>query len=355
MESNDELTGAWFGGLTACVHLLVVLVATVLNPGAVLAQIPLLRVLTHSSFDLPKPLLEAFEQSNGVKLAVIKAGDAGEMVNKLILTKAQPIADVVYGIDNALAGKAIAMDVLTPYTGPAAQAASLASLPAPLVPIDLGYVAVNIDKAWFAKNKVAVPSRMQDLVAPLYKNLLVVQHPATSSPGMAFLASAVAAMGEDGAMDWWAKLRANGVKVTKGWSEAYYTHFSRNGGSRPMVVSYASSPAAEMFYAKTKLTEAPIESLELDGLVFQQVEGVALVKGGKQVEVAGQFIEFLRGAQVQQALQSTMWMYPAVPGVPLVSVLQHAVPPKRHQTPAPDVMTARSPNWVARWTQTVLR
>jgi len=356
VKALDGVPGnGWSVGVKAGRHVILAVVTMVLNLNAAYAQAPQLRVLTHSSFDLPKPLLDAFEQSAGVKLTLIKAGDAGEMVNKLILTRAQPIADVVYGIDNALAGKAIAMEVLTSYAGPSARSPSVVSLPAPLVPINFGYVALNVDKDWFAKHKVPLPSSVQELVTPAYKNLLVVPHPATSSPGMAFLASTMGAMGESGALEWWAKLRANGVKVTKGWSEAYYTHFSRNGGSRPMVVSYVSSPAAEMFYAKTKLTEAPIMSLELDGLVFQQVEGVALIKGGKQIEAAGQFIEFLRGMPVQQALQSTMWMYPAVPGAPLDSVLRHAVPPKRHQTPAPDAMTVRGPTWVAQWTQTVLR
>ena len=68
-----------------------------------------LRVMTHSSFDLPKPLLAQFEKDAGVKLQIIKGGAAGEMLNKLILTRAQPVADVVFGIDNALVAKAAAV------------------------------------------------------------------------------------------------------------------------------------------------------------------------------------------------------------------------------------------------------
>lgn len=47
-----------------------------------------LRVLTHSSFAVPKPLLAQFEKQAGVKLRITKTGDAGEMLNKLILTRA---------------------------------------------------------------------------------------------------------------------------------------------------------------------------------------------------------------------------------------------------------------------------
>ncbi|MDZ4128343.1 MAG: thiamine ABC transporter substrate-binding protein, partial [Hydrogenophaga sp.] len=284
-----------------------------------------LRVLTHSSFDLPKELLAQFEKDAGVKLQIVKAGDAGEMVNKLILTRAKPLADVVFGIDNTLLPRAQAANVLDAYSGPAAQRAAAAGMGedagpsgvvAGVVPVDVGYVTLNIDKAWFAQNKLALPTSLQDLTLPAYRKLLVVQNPATSSPGQAFLWSTIAGLGEQAAFDWWASMRANGVKVSKGWTEAYYTDFTRNGGTRPIVVSYASSPAAEVFYAKEKLSESPTANLFLKGAVFRQVEGVALVKGGNPAarEAAGRFIEFMRSAQVQQALQTTMWMFPAEAG-----------------------------------------
>ena len=110
--------------------------AALLTAGLTVAQAADLRVLTHSSFTVPKPLLAQFEKDNGVKLRITKAGDAGEMLNKLILTKANPIADVVYGIDNALAPKALAADVLDSYAGAAVGRKPAAELPAPLVPVD---------------------------------------------------------------------------------------------------------------------------------------------------------------------------------------------------------------------------
>ena len=112
-----------------------------------------LRVMVHSSFSLPKPLIAQFEAENKVKLAITKGGDAGEMLNKLILTKANPIADVVYGIDNTLAQKAIQADILAAYNGPAASKASVVQLPKPIIPVDYGFVSLNIDKAAFAKLK----------------------------------------------------------------------------------------------------------------------------------------------------------------------------------------------------------
>ena len=132
--------------------------------GLAQAQAPMpLRVLTHSSFDLPKELLAQFEKDAGVRLQIVKAGDAGEMTNKLILTKAKPIADVAYGIDNTLLPRALAAGVVEPYTGPAAQRAAAVSMDGGVVPVDFGYVNLNIDKAWFAKKGLALPASLDDL------------------------------------------------------------------------------------------------------------------------------------------------------------------------------------------------
>lgn len=329
-----------------------------LSPAAQAKAPVTLRVLSHSSFDLPKEQLAQFEKDAGVKLQIVKAGDAGEMTNKLILTRVRPIADVVYGIDNTLLPRALAAGVIEPYTGPASQRMSSATLDAGVVPVDYGFVALNIDKAWFAKSGLALPTSLDDLSKPAYAKLLVVQNPATSSPGMAFLQATVAGLGEEKAFDWWKSMRANGVKVVKGWTEAYYTEFTRNGGTRPIVVSYATSPAAEVFYSKEKITESPTANLFLKGGVFRQVEGVALVKGGRPAarEAAGQFIEFLRSAPVQQALQTSMWMYPAEVGAARADLIKrHAVEPSTYDNPASAEAAAKSKAWLQRWTKTVLK
>lgn len=331
-------------------------IASSLAPATGLAQGAELRVITHNSFSLPKPLLAQFEAQAGVRLAIVKAGDAGEMLNKLILTRAQPIADVVFGLDNASIAKAARAGVIDAYTGPAATRAAVAELGFGAVPVDYGYVTLNIDLAWFARQSLAAPASLEDLTRPDYRKLVVVQNPATSSPGFAFLASTIAAFGEDAAFDWWKRLRDNEVKVAKGWSEAYYTDFTRNGGTRPIVVSYASSPAAEVFYSKTPLADAPTRSLSLRGAVFRQVEAVALVKGGAQREAAGQFIEFLRSAAVQEGLQTSMWMLPVEPAAVRADVMRRFAPePDRFDNPTPDQLSDRAADWVQRWTRVVLR
>ena len=327
------------------------------------------RLATHESFYISDEQIADFEETSGYQLEVITLGDTGSLTNKLVLTKNAPVADVVYGIDNTLLPRALASGILAPFpqaAGSVAQRPALARMAdtagpdgvvAGLVPINYGYVNLNIDKAWFAQKGLALPKSLQELSNPAYRDLLVVPNPATSSPGQAFMLATVAGLGEQAAFDWWARMRANGLKVVKGWSEAYYTEFSRNGGSRPIVVSYATSPAAEVFYSKQKISASPTANVFLPGAVFRQVEGAALLKGASPAaQAAGvKFIEFLRSPAVQQALQTRLWMYPAEPGVARDAVFQHAQEPTQFEAVSLQALTAQAGSWQRRWTQVVLK
>jgi thiamine transport system substrate-binding protein len=314
-----------------------------------------LRVIVHSSFDLPKPLLAKFESEAGIKLKIVKGGDSGEMLNKLILTKKAPIADVVYGIDNAQAVKAKAADVLDAYEGASSLGESKAEFAGMAVAVDYGFVTLNYDKATVAKRGTPLPKSLEDLTQPAYKKWLVVENPATSGPGYAFLLATIAHMGEEKAFAWWKSMRSNGMKVAKGWTEAYYTDFSRNGGAYPIVVSYASSPAAEVFYSKEKLADSPTASLFLPGAVFRQVEGAALIKGGKQRAEAEKFLEFMRSNDVQEAMQTTMWMFPMQGTTKRADVMKYAPEPAKFESMPGAVIAEKGAGWISRWTKTVLK
>ena len=269
--------------------LLAAATAALLMP-AVQAQTEV-RLAVHKSFSLPKDAFAAFERANDAKVSVIKAGSGNELVNKLVLSRAQPIADVVYGLDNTTVLKAKEGGILAAAQPPSA--AVTAALPHAAA-VDTGYIAVNYDKAWFAKNKLPLPQSLEDLAKPQYKDLLAMPNPGLSSTGLGFLLANIQGMGEKQAFDWWAKMRANGVKVTKDWSEAYYTEFSRNGGSRPLVVGYASSPAAEVHYGKGKFDTPPTGVLFLKGGVFRQVEGAAVLNGAKQPALAAKLVQYMK-------------------------------------------------------------
>ena len=330
--------------------LLAAATAALLMP-AVQAQTEV-RLAVHKSFSLPKDTFAAFERANDAKVSVIKAGSGNELVNKLVLSRAQPIADAVYGLDNTTVLKAKEGGILAAAQPPSA--AVNAALPHAAA-VDTGYIAVNYDKAWFAKNKLPLPQSLEDLAKPQYKDLLAMPNPGLSSTGLGFLLANIQGMGEKQAFDWWAKMRANGVKVTKDWSEAYYTEFSRNGGSRPLVVGYASSPAAEVHYGKGKFDTPPTGVLFLKGGVFRQVEGAAVLNGAKQPALAAKLVQYLQSASVQKAVPTEMWVYPAVKNTPLPDVFKHARAPQHSDNPSEAAIAKNQRRWVSQWIRVVLK
>lgn len=312
-----------------------------------------LTVITHDSFDLDKKLVAHFEQQNNAKVRFIRGGDAGEMLGRLILTKANPLADVVYGLDNTLAPRAAAAGLLEPYKSPA-----LSKVPAAdrldafnLSTVDRGYVAFNYDRAWFEKSGLALPKTLDDLKTPTYAKLTVVASPATSSPGLAFWLASVNHYGQAGAVAWWQAARAGGLKVTRGWSDSYNKEFTRNGGKYPIVLSYASSPAAEVAYAegydpKKLPAQSPTGNLLLPGSVFLQLEGVGVLRGAKQPTLARKFVDFMLSPAVQADFPTRMWVYPAVEGVKLDPVFQFAQVPEGVKALTPTNTQALVDVWV---------
>lgn len=313
-----------------------------------------LTVITHDSFDLDKKLIAGFEAANHVRVRLIRGGDAGEMLNKLILSKANPIADVVYGLDNTLLPRAEAAGLLTPYTSPmTAKIPSQYRLGSLLSTVDTGYVSLNYDKAYFAKAGLKLPATLAELKTPPYARLTVVESPATSSPGAAFYLATVQELGQDGALAWWRSARQNGMKVTRGWSQAYNQDFSLYGGRYPIVLSYASSPAAEVFYSEGKLKDAPSGNLFLPGSSFLQLEGVGVLKGSKQPALARRFVDFMLSAPVQADFPTRMWVYPSVQGVKLGEVWKFAQRPD--VTVAPATLLNRAQALTDLWVTEVLR
>jgi len=314
------------------------------------------RVITHDSFALTSELVDSFEEESGIQVEFLPAGDAGEIVNRAVLSSGNPDADVLFGVDTTLLSRALDADVFEPYVADADLREDLVSAGAGIVtPIDDGDVCINVDDAWFAERDLAAPRTLEDLIDPAYEDLLVVQNPATSSPGLAFLLATIARFGDEWP-DFWSALRANGVSVVNGWSEAYYSEFSAGGeGDRPLVVSYATSPPAEIVYASDPKPEQPSTSVMVDGC-FQQIEFAGVLRGTANPEQARQVIDWLVSPEVQADIPLSMFVYPALKNVPLPQefVLFAPRPEKSLSLPS-DLIAENRQAWVEQWTQVVLR
>jgi thiamine transport system substrate-binding protein len=306
----------------------------------------------------PNPLqvaLGEFTDDTGIEVELLVAGDAGTMLSKAALTAGNPEGDVMWGVDNTLLSRAIGDEVFEPYVADGVDA-----LPAELTelvpngeatPVEFGDVCVNYDIAALADAGLEPPTSLADLARPEYASRLVVQNPATSSPGLAFLMASVAELG-DGWEQFWADLRDGDVLVVDGWTEAYYEAFSYAGGDRPLVVSYGSSPPFEVLYAAEPIDAAPTGVVE--STCFRQVEFAGVLRGTDEPEAARELVDFLISERFQREVPLNLFVFPVNPAVELDPVFtEYAAIPAEPLTLDPAEIDANRADWIDRWTEIV--
>src|SRR4030043_310542 len=272
-----------------------------------------LTIMTHDSFAASKSVISAFESANNVKVQFIASGDAGTALNKAILSKDNPFADVFYGVDNTFLSRALKEDIFQPYNSP-----QLADIPDQYkldpqnraLPVDWGDVCLNYDMLYFSEHQVLPPQNLEDLLKPEFKNMLVVENPATSSPGLAFLLATVGHFGTDKYLDYWRGLMANNVLVVNDWNTAYYTNFTRWGGDHPIVVSYSSSPPFEVIESESPDTNPQTGVITSDGSCFRQIEFVGILRGTKNRDLAEKWIDYMLSPTFQEDMPLQMYVFP---------------------------------------------
>ncbi|EGX60239.1 solute binding lipoprotein [Streptomyces zinciresistens K42] len=321
-------------------------------------------LVSHNSWAVSKGVLAAFEKRSGYRVRVLEDGDAGQAVNKAILTKDNPQGDVFFGVDNTLLSRALDNGLFQSYrpkgydtVRPAYRVDGDRNR---VTPVDTGDICVNYDKAYFSRRGLTPPASLDDLVKPAYKNLLVTENAATSSPGLGFLLGTAARYGDDGWQDYWKKLKANGVKVVDGWEQAYNEEFSGSAGGkkakadRPLVVSYASSPPAEVIYADPRPETAPTGVAS--GTCFRQVEYAGLLSNAKNTAGGKAFLDFLLGKPFQEDMPLNMFVYPVVEGARVPPEFARYGPQAENPaTMAPARIADNRDDWVTSWTSLVLR
>jgi len=318
-----------------------------------------LTVMTHDSFSASESVISAFEKENNVKVQFIASGDAGTALNKAILSKDNPFADVFYGVDNTFLSRALNEGIFDPY-----YSSVLADLPSQYkmdpqnraLPVDWGDVCLNYDKLYFSDHYLQPPKNLEDLLKPEYKDLVVVENPATSSPGLAFLLATIGHFGADKYLDFWRGLVANNVLVVNDWNTAYYSNFSRWGGDRPIVVSYSSSPPFEVIESKSPDTIPQTAVITSDGSCFRQIEFVGILSGSKNLDLAKKWIDFMLSPNFQEDMPLQMYVFPVNPNAKLDETFQKYLSiPEQPAYVSPEDISANRETWINAWTETVLR
>jgi thiamine transport system substrate-binding protein len=316
-------------------------------------------VMTHDSFEISTEVVEAFQREHNAQVVFLKSGDTGTALNKAILSRGAPLADVFYGVDNTFLSRALEQDIFESYQSPL-----LAEIPDAFeldpqhraLPVDYGDVCLNYDKAYFSENDLLPPQALESLLAPEYAGLLVVQNPATSSPGLAFLLATIGHFGEEGYLEFWEGLVENDVLVVNDWNTAYYSEFTLSGGTRPIVVSYGSSPPAEVIFAESPIDEPPTAVVVSDESCFRQIEFVGILRGTQNRELAEAWVDFMLSRTFQEDLPLQMFVFPVNENAELEEVfLRHMAVPESTAEISPDEIAANREEWIRQWTETVLR
>jgi thiamine transport system substrate-binding protein len=317
-------------------------------------------LVTHDSFALSDDVKRSFEEESGLTLRILQSGDASEMLTRALLTAGNPLGDVLFGVDNNLLSRALEGDLFEAYESPALESVDERYVLDPehrATPIDHGEVCLNYDKAWFADRGLPPPESLDDLTDPRYEGLLVAENPATSTPGLAFLLATIAHFGDDGWQRFWQELRANGVLVVDGWEEAYTARFSGAAGSsgnRPIVVSYASSPPAEVIFRTPRPEEAPTAVVESS--CFRQIELAGILRGARNEAGARKLVDFLLSRRFQEDIPLSMFVFPVNRDAELPPEFErHAVVPETPLELPPEEIEANRDAWIDEWTRIVLR
>jgi thiamine transport system substrate-binding protein len=323
-----------------------------------------LTLVVYDSFPLEgtslNEALTTFTSDSGIDVRVVSAGDAGTMASKAVLTAGNPEGDVMWGIDNTLLSRVVEADVFEPYESSELDhiAPGLRELVPghEMTPVDFGDVCINYDIEWFAQHQIEPPTTLAQLTEPAYRDLLVVENPASSSPGLAFLLATIAEFGEDGWQQYWTDVRANGVEVVESWTIAYDEQFSGSSGDgpRPLVVSYASSPPAEVLFADPPRTDAP--TAVMTNSCFRQVEFTGVLRGTDHHDEAEELVDFLAGVRFQSEVALNLFVWPARTDVaPPPEFTTYSVVVDDPLTVAPADIAEHREDWVDEWTQLVIR
>ncbi|HEC33801.1 MAG TPA: thiamine ABC transporter substrate-binding protein [Chloroflexi bacterium] len=322
-----------------------------------------LTIITHDSFDIGEETIAAFEAAHNAEVEILKSGDAGLMLNQAILSADNPLADVLYGVDNTLMSRGLEAGIFESYDSPLlAQVPNHLELDSEhrLLPVDYGDVCLNYDKAWFAEQDLEPPATLEDLTKPEYAGLTVVENPASSSPGLAFMLATIGHFGLEGNYTWldfWADLRESDVLVTDGWEDAYWGHFTyASDGDRPVVVSYASSPPVEVYFSDEDFEEAPTGVVVAEGSCFRQIEFVGILRNTPDRDLAEAWVDFMLGTTFQEDIPLHMFVFPANEDAALPEVFARlALIPEHPARVDPADIEANRETWVEQWTETVLR
>ena len=118
-----------------------------------------------------------------------------------------------------------------------------------------------------------------------------------------------------------------------------------------MVVSYASSPAAEVFFASPPPAESPTASIVATDMCFRQIEFVGILKNTPNQVLAQKFIDYMLSQQFQEDMPLNMFVYPVNKNAKLPEVFTNfAQVAKDPATLSAAEIASNRDAWIEAWT-----
>lgn len=324
-----------------------------------------LDILTYDASGLSEELLADFTAKTGYDVNLVKAGDAGSVLNTMAQTKSAPQADLMLGLDNTYLGQALEMGLLQTHMSNHGDLIESVTIPYQggfATPFDHGYVCLNYDSSVVDGVNMSVPTSLWDLTEDEWKGKVAIPSPLSSSPGRSFLAATVDYFAHDADnqtdySDWWYEMTGNDLIITSGWSEAYETHYS--GGYGPwtdghigdanIVVSYCHSPGVEAFFGGNYTNS---ETLDLPRASFHQVEYAGIIAGAGDAQAAAAFIDYLLSEEVNANMPTQNYMYSVLNGQDLPETngyRHHSVIPQQPADLSPEDIASGMEQWLIEW------
>jgi thiamine transport system substrate-binding protein len=295
----------------------------------------------------PGPAIkEGFENATGIELNLHSIGDSGQVLQRAILEKDDPKADVIIGIDNNMLFQALEADILISYESPQLEHIDRALHFDPsfhVLPYDYGYFAMIYNE----QMTDTVPSSLEDLTSEEYEKRIILMDPRTSSPGLGFLLWTVAAYGDD-FTEYWERLKPSVLTVTDGWDTGYGLF---TNGEAPLVLSYTTSPAYHVEYEEVYQFLPAM----FDEGHYLQIEGAGILKGADNPDGAKLFMDYLLSTEAQEIIPLTNWMYPVRDDLELPASYAYAPKAGKVLNLDPEEIENNLELWVDQWLEVMSR